>query len=162
MGKRVCCEKMHWYKDPSYKYSNDILSKIQQNNKIMSHISKSLKGFKCGKLSTERKPKMHYTCVGSQENYYQKITCKREPLIYLDKDIHVQINQEDKLTFLGSELERTKHLNFFMSHTVKIAVENKKKNLVGYDLRRAKINEEFKKDIVSGTSLVEAKLITTI
>ena len=48
-----------------------------------------------------------------------------------------------------------------MSQTVKILVENKKKNLVGYDLRRAKTTEEFK-DIDSGTSLVEAKPLTTI
>ena len=49
-----------------------------------------------------------------------------------------------------------------MSHTVTGPVENKKKILVGYDLRRAKTTEELKKEIDSGTSLVEAKLITTI
>ena len=76
---------------------------------------------------------MHYTCVGSQKNYYQKLTCKRAPLRYSDKEIHVQINQEDKLTVLGNELERTKHLNFFVSNTVKRPVENKKNILVGYD-----------------------------
>ena len=77
---------------------------------------------------------MHYTCVVSQENYYQKLTCKRAPLRSSDKDIHVQINQEDKLTVSGSELERKKHLKFFVSHTVKRHVENKKKILVGCDL----------------------------
>ena len=95
---------------------------------------------------------MHYTCVGSQENYYQKLTCKRAPLKSSDKDIHVQINQEDKLTVLGSELERTKHINFSVSHTVKRPVENKKTILV--DLRRAKTIEELNKDIDSGNSLV--------
>ena len=47
------------------------------------------------------------------------------------------MNQGYKLTVLGSELERTKHLNFSVSHTVKRPIENKKKILVGYDLRRA-------------------------
>ena len=46
---------------------------------------------------------------------------------HCNKDIHVQINQEDKLTVLGSELERTKHLNFSVFHTVERPVENKKK-----------------------------------
>ena len=105
---------------------------------------------------------MHYTCVVSQENYYQKLTCKRAPLRSSDKDIHVQINQEDKLTILGSELERTKHLKFSVSHTIKGLVENNKKILVGYDLRRAKTTEELNKEIDSGTSLVESKLITSI
>ena len=77
---------------------------------------------------------MNYTCVGSQENYYQNLICKRTPLRYSDKDIHVQINQEDKLTVLGSDLERTKHLNFYVSYIVKRTVENKKTILVGYDL----------------------------
>ena len=49
-----------------------------------------------------------------------------------------------------------------MCHTVKRHVDNKKKILVGYDLRRPKTIEEFKKDIGSGTSLVESKLITSI
>ena len=40
-----------------------------------------------------------------------------------------------------------------MSHTVKRPIENKKKNLVGYDLRRAKTTKEFN-EIDSGTSLV--------
>ena len=105
---------------------------------------------------------MHYTCVGSQENYYHKLTCKRAPLKSSDKEIHVQINQEDKLIVLGSGLERTKHLNFSVSHTVKSPVENKKKILVGYDLQRDKTTEEFKKEIGSMTSLIESKLITTI
>ena len=127
-----------------------------------SQLSKSSKGSKCGKLSTKRNPKLNYTCVGSQENYYQNLICKRTPLRYSDKDIHVQINQEDKLTILGSELERTKHINFSPSHTVKITIENKNKILVGYDLRRAKTTEEFKKHIDSRTSLFESKCITTI
>ena len=59
------------------------------------------------------------------------------------------------MTVLGSESERTKHLNFSMSHTVKRPVENKKKILVGYDLIRAKTTEEFK-EIDSETSLVES------
>ena len=92
---------------------------------------------------------MNYTCVGSQENNYQKITCKRAPLRSSDKDTHVQINQEYNLTILGSELERTKHINFSMSHTVKRPVENKKKILVGYDLQRDKTNEQFRKQIDS-------------
>ena len=91
-----------------------------------------------------------------------KLTCKIVPLRSWDKDIHVQINQEDKLTSLGSELERKKHLNFSVSHTVKRLVENKNKILVGDDLRRPKNTEDFKKEIDSGTSLVEAKLITII
>ena len=135
-------------------------------NKIVRHksqLSKSSKGSKCGKLSTKRKTKIPYTCVGSQENYCHKLTCKREPIRYSDKYIHVQINQEDKLTILGNELERKKHLNFSVSHTVKRLVENKNKILVGYDLRRSpKTTEEFKKEIDSGTSLVESKLITSI
>ena len=49
------------------------------------------------------------------------------------------------MTVLGSELERTKNLNFFVPHIVKRPVENKKKILVGYDLRRDKTTEEFKK-----------------
>ena len=48
-----------------------------------------------------------------------------------------------------------------MSHTVTGPFENKKKILVGYDLRRAKNNKEFK-EIDSGTSLVKSKTITTI
>ena len=47
-----------------------------------------------------------------------------------------------------------------MSHTVKRPVENEKKIMEGYHLRRAKTTEEFKKQIDSGTSLDEAKLIT--
>ena len=105
---------------------------------------------------------MNYTYVGSQENYYQKLTCKREPLISLDKYIIVKINQEYKLTVSGSELERKKHLSFLASHTVKIPIKNKKKILVGYDLWRAKSTKEFKNNIESGASLVEFKLITTI
>ena len=61
-------------------------------NKTVRHksqLSKSSKWSKCGKFNTKSKPKMHYTCVGSQENYYQKLTCKREPLRSSDKDIHV-------------------------------------------------------------------------
>ena len=96
-------------------------------------------------LSIESKPKMHYTFVVSQENYYHKLTCKIAPLRSWDKDIHVQINQEYKLTVLGNELERTKHLNFYMSHLVKRPVEIKKKILVGYYLQRAKTIEDFKK-----------------
>ena len=65
------------------------------------------------------------------------------------------------MIFLGSELERTKHLNFSMSHTVKRPIENKRKILVGYDLRRTKTTKEFE-DIDSGTSLVQAKPIKTI
>ena len=143
-----------------------------------SHISRSSKGSKRGKLSTESKPKMHYTCVGSQENY--NISKESEANMCLgasnksiekersitrirssDKDIHVQINQQDKLTVLGSELGRKKPLNFSVSHTVKRPVENEKKIMEGYHLRRAKTTEEFKKQIDSGTSLDEAKLITT-
>ena len=74
--------------------------------------------------------------------------------------MHGQINQEDKLIVSGSELGRTKH--FSVSHTVKRPVENKNKILVGYDLRRPKNIEEFKKEIDSGTFLVESKIITTI
>ena len=134
-------------------------------NKIVRHnsqLSKSSKWFKCGKLSIGSKTKMHYTFVGYQENYYHKLTYKRAPLRYSDKDIHVQINQEDKLTILGSELERTKHLNLYVSHTIKIPIENKKIILAGCDLQIPKTTAEFKKHINSGTSLVEAKLITAI
>ena len=49
-------------------------------------------------------------------------------------DTHVHINQEHKLTILSSELERKKHLNFFVSHVVKRPIENKKTILVGYHL----------------------------
>ena len=49
-----------------------------------------------------------------------------------------------------------------MSHIVKRPVKNKKKNLVGYDLRRPENTEELKKEIDSGTSLVEYKLIKEI
>ena len=38
---------------------------------------------------------------------------------HCNKGIHVQMNQEYKLIVLGSELERTKHLNFYVSHKVK-------------------------------------------
>ena len=65
------------------------------------------------------------------------------------------------MTILGSELERKKHINSYVSHIVKRPIKNKKKILVGYDLRRSKTTEEFK-EIDSGTSLVESKLITTI
>ena len=146
-------------------HTNITMTYLVRYNKIVRHkyrLSKSLKGSKCGKLSTERNPRIHYTCVGSQEKYYQKITCKREPLRYSDKDIHVQINQEDKLIVLGSELERTQHINFSVSHKVKIPVQNKKKILVGCDLQRPKTTKAFKKEIDSGASLVKAKLITII
>ena len=80
-----------------------------------SQLSKSSKGSKCGKLSTESKPKMNYTCVEFQENYYKKITCKRAPLRSSDKDIHVQLNQEDKLVILS------KHFSWPMCTCLRLA-----------------------------------------
>jgi hypothetical protein len=76
-----------------------------------------------------------------------------------DMDIHVQTNQEDKSTVLGSELGRKKPLNFSAFHIVKEPVENEKKTMKGYYLRSAKSTEQFKKQIDNGTSLDEAKFI---
>ena len=91
----------------------------------------------------------------SQENYYQKLTWKRAPLRYSDKDIHVQINQEYKLTILGSELERTKHLNFFVFHIVKRPVENEKKIWLVMIYQEIKLLKSSRRRLIVGLPLLK-------
>ena len=48
-------------------HTNIAMTYSVRYNKTVRHksqFSKSSKGSKCSKLSTESKPKMHYTCVG--------------------------------------------------------------------------------------------------
>eukprot|EP00253_Pinus_taeda_P024018 PITA_24018 len=141
-----------------------------------SQLYRSSKESKYGKLSTESKPKMHFTGVGSQEN--SNILKESEANLCLgassksiekeglmphprlsDMDIHGQINHKDKLTDLSSELGKTKPLNFSVSHIVKKPVQNDNKIMKGYNLRRTRGTEELKKQMDSGTSLDEAKFI---